>query len=821
MIANLILTAWRSLKKNKFFSALNILGLAIGMAVFLLLAQYVHFERSYESFLPNAGNIYRVSLESRLNNELVFHSAENYPGVGPACKSELPEVLGFARFYNMGYKNNIIITNEDAKPAPIAFKHRRFMYADSSALPLMGYPMVAGDPVTALAEPFTAVVSETYARMYFGDEDPIGKMLRLQDDDFVNELCKVTGVFKDLPENTHMKFDVLFSYKTLFPRGDWAVARYDQGWRRKDMYTFIALAPGADPAAVEAKLPTLVEKYKPENRERNAQEILSLQPVKSIHLQSSLAEEPEINGDGQIVRYLSLIAIFVLVIAWINYVNLSTAKAMERAREVGVRKVMGALKGQLVRQFLAEAGLTNFISIAIALLIIAGAMPWFNSVSGLSLNTGYLAEGWFLALVGALWLTGTVISGFYPAIVLSSFKPVAVLKGKMSSGTRGIFLRKSLVVFQFMASVALIAGTFIVYRQLQFMMSRDLGMNIDQVLVVERPGIAPPDRNAFNSAIDVFRDEVKKSPGVVAISASATVPGKQREYKVLIKKYGAPDDQQVTLRFNSMDYEFIDVFKMKLVAGRLFDEKYPTDSDTAVIVSESSAKLLGFARPEDAIGSTLTITAFGWSPIIVGVVNDYHQVSLKSAVDPAIFYCTKYGGEFYSTRINSTDVSETVDHVRKAWMKAFPGNPFEYFFLDDFFNRQYENERKFGKLFTTFAVLAMIVGCLGLFGLSAYTATQRTKEIGIRKALGSSDRGIFLLLSQEYIRLVGLSIILATPLVWWGMNMWIQSFPYRIDISAIVFIAAGVIVLVVALLTISFQTIKAARTNPVDSLRYE
>jgi len=821
MLANLILTAWRSLKKNKFFSALNILGLAIGMAVFLLLAQYVHFERSYESFLPNADNIYRLALESRLNNELVFHSADNYPGAGPGCKNEFPEVTGFARFYNMGYKNNIIITYEDARPAPIAFKHRRFMYADSSALPLMGYPMLAGDARTALAEPFSAVISETYAKMYFGNEDPLGKMIRLKDDDFNDELCKVTGVFKDLPENTHMKFDVLFSYKTLFPRGDWAISRYDQGWRRKDMYTFLSLAPGTDPKSLEAKLPALFEKYKPENKERHADEILTLQPLRSIHLKSSLAEEPEINGDGEIVNYLSLIAIFVLVIAWINYVNLSTAKAMERAREVGVRKVMGALKSQLVRQFLAEAGLINFISVAIAVVIVAVAIPWFNSVSGLSLHTGYLVQNWFLGLTGGLWFTGTVISGFYPAIVLSSFKTVSVLKGKMKNSLSGIFMRKSLVVFQFMASVALIAGTFIVYRQLQFMMSRDLGMNIDQVLVVERPGIAPPDRNAFNSAIDVFRDEVKKSPGVVAISASATVPGKQREYKAIARKYGAPDDQQVTLRFNSMDYEFIDVFKMKLVAGRLFDEKYPTDLDTAVIISESAAKLLGFAQPEDAVGSTLTITAFNWSPIIVGVVNDYHQVSLKSAVDPAIFYCTKYGGEFYSTRINSTNTSETVDQVRSAWMKAFPGNPFEYFFLDDFFNRQYENERKFGKLFTTFAVLAVIVGCLGLFGLSAYTATQRTKEIGIRKALGSSDRGIFLLLSQEYIRLVSLSILLATPLVWWGMGRWIQSFPYRIDISAAVFILAGAIVLFVALLTVSFQTVKAARTNPVDSLRYE
>jgi putative ABC transport system permease protein len=821
MIANLILTAWRSLKKNKFFSAINIMGLAVGMAVFFQLAQYLHFERSYEDFLPPADNIYRVTLESKLNNEPVFHSAENFPGVGAALTNDLPEVTGYARFYNMGYKNNVIITYEDAQPAPIAFKHRRFMYADSSALPLLGYPMAAGDPVTALADPFTAVISETYARMYFGDEDPLGKMLHLQDDDYVNELCKVTGVFKDLPSNTHMKFDVLFSYKSLFPRGDWAVQRYDQGWYRKDMYTFISLVPGADPKVVESKLPALVDKYKPGNKERNIVETLSLQPLKSIHLESSLAEEPEINGDGEIVGYLSLIAIFVLIIAWINYVNLSTAKAMERAREVGVRKVMGALKGQLIRQFLAEAGLVNLISVAIGLLIVFFSLPWFNSISGIDLQPADMAQQWFLLLAGSLWLIGTLISGFYPAIVLSSFRPVSVLKGKMKNTVGGIMMRKSLVVFQFVASVALISGTVIVYRQLNYMINRDLGMNIDQVLVVERPGIAPPDRKAFNSAIDVFRDEVKKSPGVTAITASATVPGKQREYKAVVKKYGAPDDQQVTLRFNSMDYEFIDVFKMKLVAGRLFDENHPMDADTAAILSESATRLLGFAKPEDAIGSTVSIAAFQWHPIVVGVVNDYHQVSLKSAVDPAIFYCTKYGGEFYSTRLNTSNASETVDHVRNAWMKAFPGNPFEYFFLDDFFNRQYENERKFGQLFSTFAALAVVVGCLGLFGLSAYTATQRTKEIGIRKALGSSERGVILLLSKEYIKLVMFSIVIATPIVWWAMNNWVQTFPYRIEISPLIFLVAGGIVLLVALLTISYQTMKAARTNPVDSLRYE
>ncbi|MFZ1808835.1 MAG: ABC transporter permease [Cyclobacteriaceae bacterium] len=821
MIRNLLLTAFRSLTKSKFFSALNILGLAIGMAVFLLIAQYVKFETSYEDFIDGNENIYRVKLETFLNNELLISSAENYPGAGLALADELPEVTGYARLYNLGYKNNVIITNEDAQPEPIAFKHRRFLYADSSFLPMMGSEMLLGNAETALSEPNTCVISEKYTTMYFGNEDPLGKSLRMQDDDHNNELVKITGVFKDLPPNTHLKYDVLFSYKTLFGRGEWATDRYNLSWQRKDMYTFIKVTSGTDIKALESKFPAIVSKFKPDQAARNQRDVLSLQALPEIHLTSRLAEEPEPNGDQRIVKFLSIIGIFVLIIAWINYINLSTAKAMERAREVGVRKVMGAFKGQLVLQFLAESALVNFFSLLISMGLIALALPYFNSISGLSLTINYLVQPWFLVICSALWVLGTLLSGFYPAVVLSSFKPVTILKGKLKNSISGILLRKTLVVIQFTASVALIAGTFIVYQQLNFMMGRDIGMNIDQVMVVERPGITPLDRSTFNSAIDVFRNEVKKDPSISALSASVTIPGKQREYKAGAKRYGAPDDQAVTVRFNSMDFEFMDVFKMKLLAGRTFSEDYISDPDTAVVVTESASRLLGFEKPEDAIGQTITIAAFGFSPIIVGVVNDYHQVSLKSALDPIVFYCTKYGGEYYSLRLNANDLGQSIENVKVAWSKAFPGNPFSYFFLDDFFNKQYENEKQFGRLFTTFATFAVIVGCLGLFGLSAYTATQRTKEIGIRKVLGSSESKIFLLLSSEYIRLIMLAIIIAMPLIYFGMNSWISSFPYQTEISLWIFLVSGCMVLIVSLITVTFQTIRAARTNPVNALRHE
>lgn len=821
MVKNYLKVALRSILKHKIFSIINIVGLSLGAAAFILIVQYVKFEKSYDSFLQNPENLYRVTLDQYLNNELMISSAENYPGVGPAMVEEIPGVESFARLYNMGYKNNIIVTYEDASEGPLAFKHRKFLYADSSFLPMMGYELVKGDLENALAGPNQAVISESYAKMYFGDEDPIGKMLHLQDDDYNDELCKVTAVFKDLPANTHLKFDLLFSYKTLFGRGDWAPGRYDQSWERKDMYTYVRLSETTNPETVESKLPVLVSKYSPDLAERNRRDELGLQSVMNIHLHSDLAEEPEPNGNADNVLAMMIIAVFIIVIAWVNYINLSTAKAMERANEVGVRKAMGAFKKQLVVQFLLESAIINLVSIALSLLIVFLALPVFNNISGLSFSFMSLLTPFLLICVIGLWLVGTLLSGLYPAFVLSSFKPVSVLKGKLRSKGKGILLRKGLVVFQFIASVALIAGTLIIYNQLDYMQNQDIGMNVDQVLVVERPGITPRDRNEFRSVVDIFRNELDKNNNIKAVASSVTIPGKKREYKVGVKPYGTSDEDAVTLRWNSMDYDFQKVFEMNVLAGRVFAEEFTSDTDTAVVLTKSAVELLGYEDIEDAIGATLSIPAFRWNPIVVGVVNDYNQESLQEAQDPIIFYCTLYGGEFYSMRVDTDNLSSTISHVENAWNTAFPGNPFNYFFLDDYFNRQYENEKRFGGLFGAFAIMAIVVGCLGLFGLSAYTAQQRTKEIGVRKVLGSSESQIFILLSKSFVSLIGVAIVIAIPLTYYFMDKWLNSFAYKEPISLEVFLLAALSVLVVSFVTVSFQTLKATRINPVESLRSE
>lgn len=828
-MTNLFSRLYRSFSKNKFFTSLTILGLAIGMSMFLLIAQYVKFETSYEDFVPDASSVYRLTLDTYAGKEHVRSSAENFPAAGPALAAALPEIESYARLYNLGFKNNAIVTNEDARPNPIAIKQRRFLYADATFLSMMGYTLSSGDTKTALAEPNTAVITQELARRYFGNDDPMGKLLRMRDDDDNNDLVRITGVLPGTYDNTHLKFDILFSYKTLLTwqaggQTDYGVRRYDQSWTRSDMYTFLKLRPGTDAKNLQSKFTAVVARQVPELTELNQQYILTLQPVQDIHLTSRLSDEAESNGDARIVQFMSLIGMFVLVIAWINYVNLSTARAMERAKEVGVRKTLGAARAQLVGQFISEAAFVNLLALIVALAIVGIALPGFNRLSGLSLDASHLTKSWFLGLSCLLWVIGTIISGFYPAIVLSSFRPAAILKGKYRNSSGGILLRRSLVVFQFMASVALIASTFIVYRQLNFMTSSDIGVNIDQVVVVERPGIRPNREQGDDaSMIDVFRNQLMKDPAIEGVAASTTIPGAQREWKIRMKKFEDSDDNSATIIVNTMDYSFTDVFKMKLIAGRLFSEDFVQDPDTSLIITESAARAFGFKDPADAVGQTLTFTDYKASSVVVGVVNDYHQLSLKKSLAPVVFQCDPYGGEFYSIRLHgaNVDLDGTLANIREAYQNSFPGNPFDYFFLDDYFGRQYRNERQFGALFTTFAALALVIGCLGLLGLSAYTTVQRTKEIGIRKVMGSSEQSIFWLLSIDYLRLVAWSIVLSVPVVYFLMNSWLQSFAYHTSVSWLTFPIAGAIVLVIALLTVSVQTLRAARANPVKALRYE
>lgn len=820
MIKNYLLTSFRHLLKQRFFTFLNVLGLAIGLSAFWLINHYVTYERSYENFMEHGDDIYRVQLDVYRNGELVYKSSENYAGVGAALKQEYPEVMEYARLYNMGSKNNVIITWEQGPNGPVVFKQQKFLYADAPILKMFSYEMVQGDREKALEEPFTIAISETMAKNYFGDEDPMGKTLRLEDDDFNDEPCIVTGVFKDHQTNTHLKFDVLISFPTIYGRYDGAIERYKTGWRRKDYYTYVQLKPGTDPKQLEEKLPELVTKFKPELAEQNGEDILLLQPVKDIHLYSKLTDEAEINGDGEAVGYLAIIAWFIIIIACINYINLSTAKSVERAKEVGLRKVVGSQKPQLIIHFLIESSIVFLLSIIIGFILVLVITPLFNSIGGTPSSYLIWTQPWFWISALVFWIGGSLITGFYPALVLSSFRPVEVLKGQFKGKSEGVFLRRALVVLQFATSVALIIGTLIVYEQMSFMQNQDLGYNTEQIMIVERPATRDTsDVQAQNDYMS-FKNGLEDQSMITGVAGSGMLPGKKLRFKTQMRMLDQDPAQATSFAISTMDYDLFEILEMEMLAGRNFSQEFTNDSDTSVIINEYGARALGYS-PEEIVGKNVSFDAFNWRPKVIGVLKNIHNESLQEAMQPICFVLQQYNHEYMMVKMGTNDIEETIDLVNAQWDKSFAGNPFEFFFLDSYFDSYYQAEKSFRDLFLTFTVLAILIGCLGLFGLSSYTAVQKTKEIGIRKVLGSSTPGIVRLMFKDFLILIGIANLIAWPVAWYFLKGWLENYPYHININFLFFGLAALLVLLIAFLTVSYHTFKTAQLNPAKTLKYE
>lgn len=826
MTKRYFLSAIRNLWRRKGIALLNVFGLTLGITVFLLITQYVRFETSYDQYYPDKDRIYRIGLEQYQNGELVQASAENYPALGPALLKDFPEVESYARMYNLGAKNNIVVTYEDGLNK-IAFKQKRFLYASETFLDLFGYQMVTGDAHSALLEPFKTVLSESTAKKYFGTSNPVGKYLRMQDDDFNNELYEVTGVVRDVPANSHLKFDILVSYSTLFSRYQGSArarARFDESWQRKDMYTYIKLRNGADAQAMASKLPDLIARSIPDLEAQNREEQMVVQPVTAIHLTSSLNNEPELNGNGRTVSFLGLIALFVLIIAYINYINISTARSVERANEVGVRKVLGANQRQLWTQFLTESFLVNAFALCIAVGVYA---LFFKSFSRMVTNLadeqfgGFALwyQGYFVWLLLGLLLGGTLLSGLYPAFVLSQFKPIRILGKSMESGRRGNLLRKGLVLFQFAVCIALIVGTMIVYGQMKFMLNQDLGFNGSQIVVVEQPGVSANFETRMQN-IKNFKTEIARNTGVSDVMSTLVIPGRKMRWKVNVRRYQDEPEMAHAFNYNLIDAHFIDGFNMQMLAGRNFSEDIATDADTACIITQLASQLLGYQDPDDAIGQTITSDDLGTSRIIVGVVNDYHQESLRSEVQPTLFLLDDYA-EYYLMRIQAGNLQQTIGYIETEWTKRFPGSPFQYFFLDDYFNAQYQNELRFQKLSFIFAFLAILVACLGLFGLSAFMAQQRVKEISVRKVLGAGVGQLILMLTADFAKIILVANILAWPVIGWLMYQWLQGFSLRIPLHFWYFLVAGFIVMLLGALTVFFHAWRAANSNPAEILAGE
>jgi putative ABC transport system permease protein len=714
------------------------------------------------------------------------------------------------------FNNSILLITDTESPGKvrpasqeIAFKEDGVYFADPSFLQLFSFPLLSGNAATALNENNSILLSQSMARKHFGKENPMGKLLNLKEGDQTQPKI-VTGIFKDIPHNSHLQINFLLSYASL--------GSTDNDWGRFVAYTYVLLAPGINPASVENKLANLIHSYKANMlNEQNAREELFLQALQDIHLYSDLDREIKANGNIRIIYFLVIIAGFVLAIAWVNYINLSTARAIERAKEVGIRKVVGANRMQLLGQFMMESCLINMLGAVLALTIVQFTLPFFNEFTGqeMPLALWRNPQIWFVFIL--LFITGTLLSGIYPAFVLSSYQPVLVVKGKWRSSTSGILLRKGLVIAQFMISVVLIAGTLTVYRQLEFMQNRDLGINMDQVLVVKSPTVR---NKAFEKNFDVFRNEVLRNPAVKSFAMTDVVPGMEDIYSDTgLKREGSDAVNPTSFKLIWADYDFISTFGIKLLSGRPFSREFSTDNQ-GVIINEAAAHALGFASPQEAVNQKVSYSR-DFKYQVLGVVNNYHQKSLKEDYMPMIFLLNPKVGRCYSIKLDTKNITGSLAAIERTYQSVFPGNPFDYFFLNEFFDAQYKKDRQFRRVFTLFTALAIIVACLGLFGLASFATTQRTKEIGVRKVLGASVNNIIFLLSKDFMQLILVSNLIAWPLAYWGIREWLQGYAFRIEVNMWLFILPALLVWVIALLTVSVQTIKAAKSNPVKSLRYE
>lgn len=799
MIKNYLLIAFRNIRKNTAFSFINILGLAIGMAACLLIIQYVVFELSYDNFHTKKERIYRVHQDRYDKGKLSTRWAAGAFAAGNTFKNAFPEVEEYVKVVKHG---PALATYGDKK-----LKIEKVASASRAFFDVFSYKLISGDSKTALTDVNTIVISETTAKRLFGSTDIVGKMLRLDNE----RSFKITGVFKDVPENTHFKFDLLKSYSTfLADAGSYDI---DNAWYNDGCLTYLLLKPGVNVGLLEGKFKEVVKKAYPD---ANVTAIYTLMPLTDIHLYSHLMIEAEPNGDGNSVYLLLGIAIFVIIIAWINYINLATARGLGRAREVGVRKTLGSAKSQLVTQFMLEAAVLNGIAVILAILIIVIFLPAFSKLSGQNISFTLLLNPLFWIAVVSMFIGGTFFSGFYPAMVLSGFKPVEVLKGKLTATSKGTVLRKSMVIFQFAASIFLLIGSLTVYRQIQYMQQQKLGVNIDQTLIIKSP-IAKVD--SFYRSMSTFKQESLKLPGVKSITVSTTIPGEPVNWNAGgIKLVGADNADAQQYRVIGVDEDYLDAYNLKMIAGRRFSKKYTNESKN-VIFNKSAVKLLGFNNPADVLNKRIDF----WGEVytIVGVTDDFHQQSLKETYDAQIFRCIPDVRGDVSIKVNQAQLTQAIAALKQNWKAFFPSEQFEYFFLDEHFNQQYQADQRFGQVFGVFTLIAIFVACLGLFGLVSFTIVQRTKEIGIRKVLGASVNSILQLLYKDFALLILIAFVISAPLGWYAINQWLQGYAFRIDISWLLFAVPFIVVAVIALATVSLLTVKAAFMNPVKSLKVE
>jgi putative ABC transport system permease protein len=816
MFRNYLKIALRHLAKNRGFALINALGLAVGMATVIFILQYLGFELGVNRFHANLPQMYRLLCESKEGGTHEYM----YAAVAPAAKENLADVADYCRVAN-GIGNGIVgIAPANGQPAK-SFREDGMLFVEGNFFEFFSFPILEGS-AQALKEPFTVAISAQYAKKYFGKTSALNQVLMVSNQ-FHAKPYRVVVVFKDMPENSDLRGNLALSLETLrnpnnIVDNPWVSL---DNWETQYSNAYLTLKPGSDYLATESKINQI---YK--GRQPKSDVTLRLQPVTEMHLGPSLDYPYPTSGRLWFVYLLGGVAALILAIAWFNYINLSTVSSLKRAKEVGIRKVSGAGRGALVGQFLGESLLLNGLGFALALGLVSLVQPLFNELIGRNLSLGVLAENGFWAVGLGFLVIGTLLSGGYTAFAISAFPAVSVLKGTFSRSAKGAWVRKSLIVFQFGISILLMVGTLGLYHQLQFMLNKDLGMNPEQVLVIRGPEIGKD--STFAQRAQSFRQAIGGLAFVKNVSSTGAIPGSFFNFmanKITKLSNAKPGDETKTYSFIITDQQYLETFGIQLVAGNNFTPEMSEkgfNSGTTVI-NETAARSLGFANSTEAVGQKIR-AEFSAQQIlemeVIGVIKDYHHLSVQASIAPLVMI-PQYNPGNFAIRLNTTQVQDKVTQLEKLFGSYFAGNPFDYFFVDENYNRQYQAERQFGEIFTIASVLAIFVACLGLFGLAAYTAEQRTKEIGIRKVLGANLGQLVGLLSQDFLKLVGIAFVIASPLAYYGLSKWLENFAYKTDLAWWVFALAGGGAAVLALATVSWQSIRAALANPVKSLRSE
>ena len=806
MIKNYLKITIRNILKFKSYSAINIFGLSIGMACCIMILVFVMDELSYDRYHENADRIYRVTREFlNADGTTNLHLGPIAPPFGPLLKNDFPEIEHLVRFFPW---DSPLISFDDKN-----FVEDNFFYAEPSVFDIFTFPLVQGDPESALAEPNSVVITEEIAEKYFGGENAMGKILTYKNRNGVTALFEVTGVLKNIPRNSHFRFDFLVSFITY----ENAVGQSEMAsWGSNNYPTYFLLSEGVNIDDISRRFPDFLDSHMPvfQGMQPHEWTRLVIQKLTDIHLYSHLDSEIEANGDITIVQIYSAIAALILLIACINFMNLATARSARRAKEVGLRKVVGATKVQIMRQFFGESITFAFLSMALAIILVLIFLPYLSDLASRELSLSGMSSFRLLAgLTGIIVFVG-IVAGSYPALFLSRFKPITVLQGGKNIQTQGSWFRSILVVSQFVISIGLIVSMSIVNGQLDFVRNKQLGFNKERVVVL-------PTNADIIRDLGSVKNRLLQNPGIVSVSAAKRVPSGR-----LLDSSGTTiyrDDQLVPIQFRiamlMIDHDYFDTYEMPIVAGRNFSKEIDSDSTEAFVINEIAVKRLGWDSPQDAVGEQYD--SFGRNGRIIGVVKDFHFESMHNEIAPMVFFITSFNLNSLSIRLRPGDIAGTMDFLRGIWLEYRPNYPFSYYFIDERFDALYANEEKLGNIFGIFSGIAVFIACLGLLGLVAFTTEQRTKEIGIRKVLGAKSSDIVFLIAKEFIRLVIAANIVAVPIIYYLMNDWLQSFAYRIEISYPVFIVAALLTLFITLATVGYQAIKASLTNPIETIRYQ